>query len=116
MEIAARTRKLRLESSMSSAAVGLGAATELGLLVLLAEQKEVLTWETIEDLAQALNVPLRRFSFDGQPPATPRLTPRLTLQELASLGSRSSTPEPFGTIDAVLKRIKAILAFLRYKR
>jgi transcriptional regulator with XRE-family HTH domain len=93
MEIAKRIRMLRLARSLSPARVAPETHLEPGFLALLEEGKEVPTWADLERLAAAWDVPMSRFFFDdGQPPVTPRLTHRLTLEELERLSPFTSKP------------------------
>jgi transcriptional regulator with XRE-family HTH domain len=83
MEIARRTYELCLASSLSPSAITSHAGLTPGYQSRLKSGEEVPTWEILENLASLLDVPIERFFFDfDQPPATPRLTPRLTIQEL----------------------------------
>jgi DNA-binding XRE family transcriptional regulator len=83
MEIAKRIRKLRMERSLPSSSLAQEAGVEPEFLVLLEDGQKVPTWETIENLAAALDIPVRQLFFDEhRRPVTPWLTPRLTLEEL----------------------------------
>jgi len=83
MRIAARIKRIRLERSLSleylDAKPGLGR----GLVARLEEGREVPTRETLDILADALDVPVYSFFYDdGELELTPRLGTRLTLKEL----------------------------------
>ena len=85
MEIARRIRKLRLQNALSLAEVAMRADVGACFLARLEDGKEVPSWEAVERLAAALNVPVSQlFYSDSQPPLTPRLTRRLTMQEVAA--------------------------------
>ena len=82
MQIARRIRKLCQESSLSPAAITLLAELEPEFLLRLEAAQEIPTPEVLERLASALGVPVSRFFLDvGQPPVTPKLTPRPLIEE-----------------------------------
>ena len=84
MSIGARLRHLREQKRLSQGDI----ERTTGLLRCYTSRVEnghtVPSLETLERFAAALDVPLYRLFYTGEdPPATPNLTPRRTLEELA---------------------------------
>lgn len=84
MSIGARLRQLREQKRLSQGDI----EKTTGLLRCYTSRVEnghtVPSLETLERFAAALDVPLYRLFYTGEdPPATPNLTPRKTLEELA---------------------------------
>ena len=105
MQIAKRIRQLRLEGSLPLDVVALQAGLAPGLLVLLEEGKQIPSRECLENLAAVFKVPVRHLFFDGhKPPITPRLTPRLSLEDLDQLQPLHGKAGLRG-LRAALKRI-----------
>jgi len=95
MEIARRFRRLRLQNSLSLAEVAARARLELCFLSRFDDGSEVPSWEALNSLAAALEVPVFEFfCSDGERPLTPRLTPRVALEELANEDVLDHLPEP----------------------
>ncbi len=96
MSIGARIRQLREQQGLSQ-----GDIEEVtGLLRCYISRVEnnhtVPSLETLERFAAALNVPLYRFFYTGEdPPATPNLTPRRTLEELAEEDGKAGAEARF---------------------
>jgi len=112
MVIARRIRKIRLQKSRSLAFTALDAGLTPHVLSMFEEAEAVPTWEDLENLAETLDVPTWKFFFDGpRQVVTPRLTPRLTLEELEHshwLRARRSTAE-----NGPWKRFKIMLRLTR---
>ena len=107
MRMAARIKRIRLARSESLEAVETKAGFTKGLMARL-EKGQVPTLETLDTLAEALDVPLHVFFFDAEEPRlTPRLATRLALKELAE-DSQSSAPvgvlsSPKASVRATIK-------------
>lgn len=83
MQIAGRSRQLRLEHSLSLEALAAKAGVSSSLLARFENGQEVPTLETLDKLAEALGVPLSGLFYGNTDSnLTPWLTPRPTLQEL----------------------------------
>jgi transcriptional regulator with XRE-family HTH domain len=109
MQIARRIRKLCQESPLSPAAITLLAELEPEFLLRLEAEQEVPTPEVLERLASALGVPVSRFFVDiGQPPVTPKLTPRPLME---GRGIWNTLPSPSRTfqIETFLTLMRALL-------
>ena len=96
MLIGQRLRQLREERGLSQGDIEKAS----GLLRCYISQVEhghtVPSLETLERFAAALDVPLYRFFCrGGDPPKTPHLTPRLSLEELAEQDGASGTEARF---------------------
>jgi transcriptional regulator with XRE-family HTH domain len=84
MRIAARIQRIRLESLMTVEDLEMETGLRKGLIARLEDGRAVPTLETLDILADALDVPVHRFFYDdGEPNLTPRLTPRISFEELA---------------------------------
>jgi len=76
-----------LERSRSLAFTALDAGLTPDFLLSLEKGEAVPTWEDIENLAETLDVPVWKFYFDDpRQVVTPRLRPRLALEELERCG------------------------------
>src|SRR5271167_2685363 len=74
MRMAARIRQIRLERWVSLERLEAQTGLAKSLLARLEKGQEVPTLETLDNLADALGVPVHRFFYnDGEPPLTPRL-------------------------------------------
>src|SRR5208282_3398586 len=83
MRMAARIKRIRLERSVSLEYLEAKVGLAKGLMARLEKGREVPTLEMLDSLADALDVPVRRFFYDdGELKLTPRLAPRLALKEL----------------------------------
>jgi transcriptional regulator with XRE-family HTH domain len=90
MLIGARLRQLRDQKGLSQGDI----ETSTGLLRCYISRVEnghtVPSLETLERFAAALDVPLYQLFFAGdEPPATPNLTPRKTLEQMAEEEGRA---------------------------
>jgi transcriptional regulator with XRE-family HTH domain len=86
MRIARRIRAIRLEHSRSIEITEAKAGFEKGLLVRLESGQQIPSMENLQRLAVVLGVPVHGLFFsDGEPISTPYLTPRLSLDDLATL-------------------------------
>jgi transcriptional regulator with XRE-family HTH domain len=95
MEISRRFRRLRLQNSLSLAEVAARARLELFVLARFEDGLEVPSWEVLNSLAAALEVPVFEFfCSDGERPPTPWLTPRVTFEELTKEDNFDHPPEP----------------------
>ena len=84
MELGQRIRKLRLEHRLSLQEVAERTRLAACFLARMEHGEEVPSFETLESVAAALGVPLYQLFFlDGKLPPTPRLSPRLTLEQVA---------------------------------
>jgi len=82
--MAARIQRIRLERSVSLEYVEAKTGLATGLLARLEKGREVPTLETLDILADALDVPVHRFFYDdGDLNLTPNLGTRFTLKEVA---------------------------------
>lgn len=89
MGIASQIRATRLERSRSIETTETHAGVQKGLLR-LENGDQVPSMENLQRLAVALGVPVYRFFFaDGERVSTPFLTPRLSLDDLATLDALS---------------------------
>jgi transcriptional regulator with XRE-family HTH domain len=83
MSIGARIRELRAQKGLSQGDI----EKATGLLRCYTSRVEnghtIPSLETLERFSSALGVPLYQLFFRGDEPATPNLTPRKTLEELA---------------------------------
>jgi transcriptional regulator with XRE-family HTH domain len=104
MSIGARIRALREQKGLSQGDI----ERVTGLLRCYTSRVEnghtVPSLETLERFAAALDVPLYRLFYAGEdPPPTPRLSPRTTLEELAELEGKEGEDARF------LLRLKNVL-------
>lgn len=96
MTIGLRIRQLREQKGLSQGDV----EETSGMLRCYVSRVEnghtVPSLETLERFAAALDVPLYRFFYTAEdPPATPNLTPRVTLQQLAEDGGEKDPAARF---------------------
>ncbi len=108
--IGRRIRELRIENSLSRKELEVKTGLVAGHISRLEDGHEVPEYETLQVLAEALGVPVYRlFCGSKEQLATPRLTPRLTLDELVVEScARSKASSVFGAIcGVVLSRIEA---------
>jgi transcriptional regulator with XRE-family HTH domain len=115
MRMAARIRQIRLERWVSLERLEAHTGLAKSLLARLEKGQEVPTLETLDSLADALGVPVHRFFYnDGEPPLTPRLTPRLAWKELTETchGQASSVllSKPKRWVLATIKALIALAA------
>jgi transcriptional regulator with XRE-family HTH domain len=94
--IGARIRQLREQKKLSQGDI----EETTGLLRCYISRVEnghtVPSLETLERFAAALDLPLYRFFFTGEdPPCTPNLTPRKTLEELAQENGKEGVDARF---------------------
>ena len=88
MRIAHRIRTVRLEHSRSIEITEAQAGFEKGLLARLESGQQVPSMENLQRLAVVLGVPVHHFFFaEGESISTPHLTPRLSLDDLATLNA-----------------------------
>ncbi len=96
IEIVKRVRGLRLEKLLSLEDLAARTGLERSFLSRVENEEVIPPWESLERLAAAFGVPLHRLFYDGeQPPSTPFLTPRPTLQELADESRQPPSREEF---------------------
>jgi transcriptional regulator with XRE-family HTH domain len=116
MQIARRIRKLRRQNSLSLAEVAVKAHVGLCFLAQLENGEDVATWEEIEKLAAALDVPVfQLFYSDEEPPLTPHLTPRLTIEQVAEEAEEASSgelpePAPLAKAKILQSAIRCVLS------
>lgn len=96
MPIGARIRTMRIEKGLSQGDI----ERETGLLRCYTSRVEnrhtVPALETLEKFARALGVPLYQLFFEGEdPPPTPHLTPRVSLEDLAKSPSKEGDEARF---------------------
>jgi len=83
MQITARIRKVRHEHSLSLEDLSAQAGVSTGLLDHFEQGRDVPSLEIFDRLAKALGVPLKDLFYDHlDTNLTPRLTPRLSMQQL----------------------------------
>jgi transcriptional regulator with XRE-family HTH domain len=93
MQIAARIRQVRIEHLLSLEDLAVKAGLSQSLLSNFENGQEIPSLEMFDRLAKAVGVSVRGlFCSDLNSPLTPRLVPRLTLQELIGK-SRPSAPD-----------------------
>jgi len=114
MEIARRIRKVRSERSRSMAQTALDAGLKPDFLCMVEAGEAVPTLEELGRLAESLNVAVSEFFFDDdQQLLTPRLTPRLTLEELKAPRPCPPKSRRRAVFDALRNRITGTLALGR---
>jgi transcriptional regulator with XRE-family HTH domain len=113
MRMADRIRQIRLERRVSPERLEAKTGLAKSLLTRLEKGQEVPTLQTLDSLADALGVPVHRFFYDdGEPPLTPRLTPRLAWKELTeTCHGQASLVLLSKPTRWVLATIKALIAF-----
>ena len=113
MRIASRIRQLRLEHTLSLEDLATRAKMPASLLESIENGQEVPTLDIMERLAGAMGMMGGLFSGDLSAEATPWLTPRLTMQQLAneSFGSFSSASALFPKAQGFRAAIRQFLAF-----
>jgi transcriptional regulator with XRE-family HTH domain len=93
MQIATRIRQVRIEHMLSLEDLAAKAGLSRGLLCNFENGQEIPSLEMLDRLAKAAGVSVQGlFCSDLDSMLTPRLTPRLTLQELVG-ESRPSAPD-----------------------
>jgi transcriptional regulator with XRE-family HTH domain len=93
MRIGERLRELCAASGLSIHELEHTAGLKTGYLSRVIEGAEVPTCDTLGRLAAALEVPVARlFREEGEVVSTPKLTPRLTLEQLAQDGVERRAP------------------------
>jgi transcriptional regulator with XRE-family HTH domain len=92
MPIAARIRQVRIENLLTREELARKAGLSRSLLASFENGLAVPTLEMFDSLAEAMGVPLARLFYgEREATMTPRLTPRLTLQQLAGEPSRPAS-------------------------
>jgi transcriptional regulator with XRE-family HTH domain len=76
-----RVNQLRNQSGLSLHELASRSGLRTTYLSKIEAGEEIPTCLVLETLSQALQVPLYRLFYDRQPPPTPWLTPRLSLEE-----------------------------------
>ena len=83
--IGQRIRELRKQKGLSQRGMEEASGLHASYVSRVEHGHTVPSLETLEKFAKALDVPLYRLFYSGeQPPPTPHLTPRKTLEELAT--------------------------------
>jgi transcriptional regulator with XRE-family HTH domain len=84
MVISQRLRLLRQQKGLSQGEIEKAGGLVRGYISRIERGQAVPSLETLQRLASALEVPLYRLFYEGEDaPATPHLTPRCSLEELA---------------------------------
>jgi len=114
MRIARRIRKLRLQGGRTLQDIALESGLDRHLLSRLEAGEEVPSLVTLEKLAAAFRVSVSELVYGyGDPPVTPRLTPRLSVQELADATASDVSkisPSPGLKPKVLINRIKSTLS------
>jgi len=93
MRLAARIRQIRLERALTFHELAAKTSLTRNMIARLEEGDAVPTFEELEDLADAVGVPVYRFFFeDPESIRTPKLTPRVNWKDLTE--GRESCPAP----------------------
>lgn len=91
MRLGKRIRELRTQRALSQRDIEENSGLARGYVPRVEDGYEVPSLETLEALADSLDVPLfQLFCGADGPVATPNLTPRLTLEELAGVHPRQA--------------------------
>jgi transcriptional regulator with XRE-family HTH domain len=104
MSIGQRIRQLREQKGLSQGDIERSSGLLRCYISRVEHGHTVPSVETLERFAAALDVPVYRLFYNGEdPPATPNLTPRKTLEELAEESGEN------GTEARTLLRLKGLL-------
>ena len=96
MSIGQRLRQLREQKGLSQGDIEKASGLLRCYISRVEHGHTVPSLETLERFAGALDVPLYRLFYTGEdPPATPHLSPRLSLEELAAEAGPSGTEARF---------------------
>ncbi len=96
MSIGSRIRELREQKGLSQGDVEKATGMHRCYISRVENGHTVPSLETLERFAAGFAVPLYLLFYAGEnPPATPKLTPRLTLEELAEKGGPKSAEARF---------------------
>jgi transcriptional regulator with XRE-family HTH domain len=115
MKIATRIQQVRLEHSFSPEALAARAGLSTLQVASFENGEDVPSLETLDMLAAAVGVPLQHLFFEpGESNLTPRLTPRLSLQELTdgSFAPARCESLPVRSAPIFPTALKTLLAFV----